>query len=126
MVVARPYARGRNRLSVGPSSTQARATTRFSGIACFSSALAIAEFRTFASVRLGASGENARIRRASSTWRPRIRSIERRSFLGEIRMYFALAFACTFVPLLERRASLGVVAVRAEDARERELPELVA
>ena len=36
---------------------------------------------------------NRRIRRASSTCRPRTRSTARRAFCGEIRTYFTVAFA---------------------------------
>src|SRR5439155_17569640 len=50
------------------------------------------------SVRLGPSADRARIRRASSTCRPRMRSTDRRIFRGAIRTYFAVAFASIFTP----------------------------
>src|SRR6266566_4833055 len=75
---------------------------------------------------------SARIRRASSMCRPRMRSIERRIFRGEIRTYFALAFASISLPLsppprlsFQGRAALGVMAVGTEGSRGRELTELV-
>src|SRR5947207_3670609 len=126
MPVARPWARGRHRLSVGPSSTQIRDSTRFFGMAFFCSAFATAEFRTLTSVWFDPSGENARIRRASSTWRPRIRSTLRRSLRGEIRRYLAVAFASMFVtPSLEGGAPLRVVAMRPERPGDGELTQLV-
>src|SRR6266516_7729352 len=90
------------------------------------SALATAEFRTLATVCEAPSGENCRIRRASMTCRPRTRSTTRRTLRGEILTYLAVAFASITRFLLERRASLGVVPVRAEHAGGGELAHLVA
>src|SRR5438093_4589237 len=94
-------------------------------MACFCSALATADSSTFTSVRFARSGESRSIRRASSTCRPRMRSTDRRSFRGEIRTYFALAFASKIASLLESGASLCVMAVHAEGSRRRELAQLV-
>src|SRR5947209_14534376 len=93
-------------------------------MACRCSALATADSSTFTSVRFARSGESVRIRRASSTCRPRMRSTDRRSFRGEIRMYFELAVASILL-LLEGGAPLGVVAVHPEDPGHGELSELV-
>src|SRR3954452_338650 len=89
------------------------------------SAFATAESSTFTTGSVAPSGENFNTRRASSTCRPRMSSIKRLAFVGETRRDFAVALASIRL-LLQRRASLGVVPVRAEDARRRELPELVA
>src|SRR5438477_786021 len=89
------------------------------------SALATAEFRTFAIVCEAPSGENCRRRRASSTCVPRMRSTPRRALRGETLTYLAVALASMVVALLEGRAPLRVVAVGAEHARRRELAELV-
>src|SRR6266571_270627 len=89
------------------------------------SALATAEFRTLATVRDAPSGENWRIRRASMTCRPRTRSTTRRALRGEILTYLAVAFASITHFLLERRAPLGVVPVRAEHPGGSELAQLV-
>src|SRR6185295_15029671 len=121
--VARPYARGRNRLSVGPSSTHAFDTTRFSLITpgCCS-AFAIAESKSFSTSRVAPSGEKRRMRCASATCCPRIMSTTRRIFRGEVRMCLAVAFACNDLP--HSRPAL-VPGVRTERARGCELSELV-
>src|SRR6266508_880481 len=115
-----------NRRRVGPSSTHARDTTRFSGIACRCSAFATAEFRTLIRVWFGPRADRLRMRRASSTCRPRMRSTDRRIFRGATRMYFAVAFASNPPSLPQRRASFGVVAVDPERPGRGELAQLVA
>jgi len=78
----RPRARGRPRLSVGPSSANAVETRRSSPFQCRSgrdSAFAIAELSTFSTSRATARFENARIVSASGTERPRIRSVTSRA-----------------------------------------------
>src|SRR6185295_9830847 len=90
------------------------------------SAFATAESSTFSTTGFGPSWLKRRTRRASSTCRPRIMSMERRTLRGAIRTYFAEALPSTPSPLLlQCRASFGVVAVRPERPRQRELPELV-
>src|SRR5262245_44740174 len=90
----------------------------------FCSALATADRSTLATVRDAPSGENCRRRCASSTCVPRMRSTARRAFRGEIRTYFADAFA-SMVSLLQGRAAFRVMAVGAEHPRGGELPQLV-
>src|SRR3954469_13883969 len=89
------------------------------------SAFATAESSTFPTGSVAPSGENFSTRRASSTCRPRMSSITRLAFLGEIRRYFAVAFASISL-LLQRRTALGVVSVRPERPGRCELPKLVA
>src|SRR6478735_1751442 len=86
MRVARPWARGRQRFIVGPSSTCATDTTR-SWVSRPSVvwALATALRRTLCTVSAAACGANSRVARAWSTGRPRTRSTTRRAFIGVIR-----------------------------------------
>src|SRR5918996_627957 len=66
------------------------------------------------------------MRRASSTCLPRMRSTTRLALNGETLTNFATALASnSSTPLLQRRASLGVVPVGPERPRGSELPELV-
>src|SRR6266542_938609 len=149
MRYARPRARGRNRFRVGPSSTYASATKRVSAGSCWlCSALAIAESSTFLTGTAAARGVNWSTRRASSTWRPRMRSMTRRALNGETRTNRACALTPRFswawafsdislVPLSSlttsaaRAASANpgrplLGAVDAEGPGRRELAELVA
>ena len=91
---ARPWARGRMRLAVGPSSAYTVATTRVAGsspllFCAFAAALAI----TLATGSLAACGAQRRMSSASATDRPRTRSITRRAFVGDTRTNRALATA---------------------------------
>ena len=86
MRVARPWARGRQRFIVGPSSTCATDTTRSwvsrpSVVSAFATALR----RTLCTVSAAACGANWRMDRAWSTGMPRTRSTTRRAFIGVIR-----------------------------------------
>ena len=86
MRYARPCARGRNRFSVGPSSTKARETTSVSGSSeKLFSALAIALASTFATGSLAACGANFSTASASCAGMSRIRSMTRRAFIGVTR-----------------------------------------
>ncbi|SBS78727.1 Folylpolyglutamate synthase (modular protein) [uncultured Mycobacterium sp.] len=91
---ARPCARGRMRLAVGPSSAMTVATTRVAGsrpsLFC---AFAAAEAITLATGSLACCGAQRRMSRASSTDLPRTRLITRRALLAEIPTYFATAVA---------------------------------
>jgi hypothetical protein len=89
---ARPRARGRQRLIVGPSSTYTVFTTRSSPIRLwFASALATAERRSLSISRAAARSLNASIVRASGTVRPRMCSTTSRALRGVIRTHFAAA-----------------------------------
>src|SRR6266498_130933 len=112
------------------------------------SALAMAESSTFLTARADARGVNCSTRRASSTWRPRMRSMTRRALNGETRTNRACALTPRFswawafsdislVPLSSlttsaaRAASANpgrplLGAVDAEGPGRRELAELVA
>ena len=86
MRVARPWARGRQRFIVGPTSTCATDTTRsWVSRPSVVSALATALRRTLCTVSAAACGANSRIERACSTGTPRTRSTTRRAFIGVIR-----------------------------------------
>src|SRR5215470_10978505 len=91
---ARPWARGRIRLSVGPSSTYALDTMRLSGSrARLFSALAIALARTLATGALAACGANRRTASASCAVRPLISSTTLRALVGVTRTNRARATA---------------------------------
>src|SRR3954447_24572732 len=127
---ARPWARGRKRLRVGPSSTYAwlmNSSRRSRFLLC--SALAIALASTFATGSLADCGAKRSTSSASSASMPRTRSMTRRHFIGVVRTKRACA-----------RAALGgrcrtlfsattgppvVLDVTAEGAGGRELAELV-
>src|SRR5918911_3162972 len=133
MRVARPSARGRNRLSVGPSSIHARVTTSSSaGRPRLCSALAIADSRTLPIGVAAPRWVNLSTRRASSTWRPRMRFTTRRALVGEIRTKLAEARAScasgairVAMTLLLHPRSAFRAAVSAERTGRRELAELV-
>ena len=91
---ARPWARGRMRLSVGPSSANAAATTRVSrSMSWLFSAFAAALATTLNSGRAAACGANRRMSRASATGRPLISATTRRTLVGDMCTYFAMARA---------------------------------
>ncbi|SIN39083.1 Uncharacterised protein [Mycobacteroides abscessus subsp. abscessus] len=91
---ARPWARGRMRLAVGPSSAKISDTTRVEGsrpsLFC---ALAAALAMTLATGSLAACGAHRRMSIASFTDLPRTRSMTRRALVGETRTKRALAVA---------------------------------
>src|SRR5215471_5297418 len=125
----RPWARGRNRLSVGPSSTQARRTHSMprSPRPPRASALAIALASTLPTGSLADCGANASTACASSAGSPRIRSTTRRAFRGVTRTYRALALASIVRSLSGLSPATPVVFdMAAEGPRGRELAELVA
>src|SRR4051794_39459049 len=127
---ARPWARGRKRFSVGPSSTYAwlmNSSRRSRFLLC--SALAMALASTFATGSLADCGANRSTSSASSASMPRTRSMTRRHFIGVVRT----KRACARAALAGRcrtlfSATTGppvVLDVAAEGARGRELAELV-
>ncbi len=86
MRYARPWARGRNRLSIGPSSTYACEITSVCGSSeKLFSALAMALLSTFATGSLAACGANWSTDSASCAGMSRISSITRRAFIGVTR-----------------------------------------
>src|ERR671923_62078 len=106
MRAARPRARGRQRLNIGPSSTYAAETTRSSPRrSWFASALATADLNSFSTSRAAARGVNASTVRASGTLRPRMCSTTRRALRGEIRTHFAAAFTSGRVSVTATRFS---------------------
>src|SRR5687767_8171574 len=108
---ARPWARGRQRLIVVPSSAIASATIRSSADRLWLfSALAVALLSTRATSRAAACGMNCRIELASSTGLPLMTAVTRRTLRVEPRRYLAVADT-RIVGLLQRRRSLGVLAV---------------
>src|SRR3954454_7358472 len=127
---ARPWARGRKRFRVGPSSTYAwlmNRSRRSRFLLC--SALAMALASTFATGSLADCGAKRRTSSASSASMPRTRSMTRRHFIGVVRTKRACAraafggrcrvlFSATTGPPV-------VLDVTAEGARGRELAELV-
>src|SRR4029450_11243925 len=122
---ARPSARGRCRFRVGPSSTNALATKRLSaGSWKLCSALAMAESSTLRTGSAAARGVNCRMRRASSTCRPRMRSPIRRALNGVTRTNRACAL--TSISGLPHSCRPLLRAVDAEGPGRRELAELVA
>ena len=91
---ARPCARGRNRFSVGPSSTYASLTRSASGSSrSLFSAFAMALASTFWTCTLAACGANCRTVSASFAGRPRTRLTTRRALFGEMRTWRAIARA---------------------------------
>src|SRR3954468_8373841 len=138
---ARPWARGRNRLRVGPSSTKASVMNRSSGsrrwlrTCARCSALATAESRTLPTGSLAACGSNFMIACASLAGRPRMRSTTRRTLVGDIRTYLAVALPITACgansaadaawEALATTCPPLVLDVPAEGTRGRELAELV-
>src|SRR3954454_17858111 len=127
---ARPWARGRKRFRVGPSSTYAwlmNRSRRSRFLLC--SALAMALASTFATGSLADCGAKRRTSSASSASMPRTRSMTRRHFIGVVRTKRACAraafggrcrvlFSATTGPPV-------VLDVTAEGAGGRELAELV-
>ena len=63
----------------------------------FSSALAIADLRSFSIILAAALSVKAKISSASLTFLPLIKSTTCLAFVGEVRIYFIVAFAC--IPL---------------------------
>src|SRR6266508_3340725 len=138
---ARPCARGRNRFSVGPSSTYASLTSNESGSSrSLFSALAMALASTLYTGSLAACGANCSTVSASFAGRPRTRLIMRRALVGEVRTYRAMARApgstgasafvgigspLGFLYVLPAPALAVVLLVALERARQRELAELV-
>src|SRR6266536_3560866 len=91
---ARPCARGRNRFSVGPSSTYASATRSESASSrSLFSALAMALASTLYTGVLAACGANCSTVSASFAGRPRTRLTTRRAFVAEMRTCRATARA---------------------------------
>src|SRR5246127_5795039 len=91
---ARPWARGRIRLAVGPSSAWTEATTSVAGSKpLLFWALAAALAMTLATGRLAACGAQRRMSSASDTDLPRTRLITRRALVGDTRTKRALATA---------------------------------
>src|SRR3954452_21827264 len=100
--VARPMARGRKRLSVGPSSActdSIRSSSPTSSWLC--SALATADSSSFSHGLAAPRGVNARIARASTTSLPRMWSHTSRALRADVRTY--LACARTRIPGSGRR-----------------------
>src|SRR5512134_3033398 len=88
---ARPWARGRQRLILGPSLAVASATTRSSAARSWLfSALAVALLSTLATSRAAACGMKRRMAAASSTGRPTMAWVTRRVLRVERRMYLAV------------------------------------
>src|SRR6478736_2165306 len=124
---ARPCARGRKRLMVGPSSAIAATTTRSSADRSWLfSALAVALLSTLATSFAAPWGMKRRMAAASSTRLPTIACVTRRVLRVERRMYLAVADTRIDGPLLECRRPLGVLAVPAIGAGGGELAEAVA
>src|SRR6185369_15906790 len=123
---ARPWARGRQRLMVGPSSARASRTSR-SSVAMFRlfSAFAAALLSTPATSLAACWGMNLSRLDASSTERPRIASTTRRALRVDPRTYLALAD--TFIAgSLRRRGAVGALPVAAVGAGRGELAETMA
>src|SRR3954454_20027023 len=125
---ARPWARGRQRLIVGPSLAWASATIRSSADRLWLfSALAVALFRTASTSWAACCGMNRSRSAASSTDRPLIAATTRLALRVEPRRYLAVAETRTVGRLLlQRRRSLGVLAVPAVVAGVGELAEAMA
>src|SRR3954452_9115848 len=125
MANARPWARGRMRLIVGPSSAVAWTTTRSSRARSWLfSAFAAALWSTLATSRAAPWGMKRSIALACSSGSPTIARVTRRVLRVEWRRYFAVAE--TLMSLLQRRRALGVLAVAAEVACGAELAEAMA
>src|SRR6476646_600592 len=123
---ARPWARGRQRLMVGPSFAIASKTIRSSADRLWLfSALAVALFSTRATSAAAFCGMNRRSAAASSTGLPLIASVTRRVLRVEARRYLAVAVT-RIIGLLQRRRSIGVLAVPAVVAGRAELTEPMA
>src|SRR3954470_24373005 len=91
---ARPWARGRMRLAVGPPSAYTVATTRVDGSSpSLFWALAAALAITLATGSLASCGAHRRMSSASATDLPRTRSMTRRAFVGDTRTKRATAVA---------------------------------
>src|SRR6476646_10723959 len=89
---ARPWARGRQRFSVGPSLAMASATTRSSADRLWLfSAFAVALFSTRSTSRAACCGMNRSSAAASSTGRPRIAATTRLALRVDPRRYLAVA-----------------------------------
>src|SRR5882672_4395583 len=125
---ARPWARGRQRLIVGPSFAWASATIRSSADRLWLfSALAVALFSTASTSWAACCGMNRSRAAASSTGRPLIAATTRLAFRVEPRRYLAVAETRTVLRLLfQRGRALGVLAVPAVVAGVGELAETVA
>src|SRR5699024_2301406 len=137
---ARPCARGRNRLRVGPSSTSAWAIPRSSSSnrseasSALNRAFATAEPMTLEIVFAAACGANSTCVSASLAPFPRMVSTTRRAFMGVTRTYRACALASiVFLPSYcsEWTASAAttltvVLIVSAEGPRRSEFAEFVA
>src|SRR4051812_23918859 len=125
---ARPWARGRQRLIDGPSLAWASATIKSSADRLWLfSALAVALFRTASTSWAACCGMNLRRAAASSTGRPLIAATTRLALRVEPRRYLAVADTRTGGRLLlQRRRSLGVLAVPAVVAGVGELAEAMA
>src|SRR5690606_5855910 len=99
MRFARPWARGRKRLRVGPSSTNASRTTSSCSSnaslarSAFTRALAMALSTTLRTGSLAACGANFSTATASEACLPRMRSTTRRAFWGVTRTNRACALA---------------------------------
>src|SRR3954452_2112267 len=127
MANIRPWARGRQRLIVGPSLACASATIRSSADRLWLfSALAVALFRTRATSPAAFCGMNRRSAVASSTGLPLIAWVTSRVLRVEARRYLAVADTRTVRPLLQRGRSFGVLAVPAVVAGRAELTEAMA
>src|SRR5215210_1771428 len=122
---ARPWARGRQRLIVGPSFAWASATIRSSADRLWLfSAFAVALLRTRRTSTAACCGMNRSSADASSTGRPRMAATTRFALRVEPRRYLAVAETRTVSRLLlQRRRSLGVLAVPAVRAGMGELAE---
>src|SRR4029079_5572099 len=124
---ARPWARGRHRLIVGPSFATASAMYRSSAdrLRLFS-AFAVALLSTRATSLAAVCGMNRRAAAASSTGMPLIASVMRRAFRVEPRRYFAVAETRIVTPLPQPGGPVGGPAVPAIRAGGRELAEAMA
>src|SRR4051812_19244979 len=124
----RPWARGRQRLIAGPSLAWASATIRSSADRLWLfSAFAVALLRTASTSWAACCGMNFSRAAASSTGRPLIAATTRLALRVEPRRYLAVAETRTVGRLLlQRRRSLGVLAVPAVVAGVGELAEAMA
>src|SRR5437763_2780106 len=153
MRVARPRARGRQRLSVGPSSAKQAETYSSSaatGCSWWCSPLAMADPSTLPTTVAASRSLSRRVSTARSASRPRMRSRTSRTLYGDTRRYRARArnevvSSCTRTrrcPETRTGASLSLgpvisnalsstprsflSGVETEGPRQRELAELVA
>src|SRR6185436_13260699 len=109
---ARPWARGRNRFMVGPSSTYASAA-----LSAFTRAFAMALCSTLRTGSLAACGANCNTAMASVACLPRIRSTTRRAFMGVTRTCRACALASIAVPCFRSKIGSGGWLTRVADHR---------